>query len=318
MEPEFESESADRPPRLTLRWLIHHLYRQWHDDRVSGLAAEIGFFALLSLFPLLLVSSSALGWLGNILGSNIAADVEGQLTEWAGNVFGEDGGVTDAVRALFEGASTSALTVGVLATVYTASRGFAAVVRALDVAYGHHNTRGWVGTQFVGLALAVGTIIVGSLTLAGLVIGPLLGHEEFLGDGVIGSLLRWLWRWFRYPTAGLILVVWAATIFHVAPNRRASWRGEVPGAAFSALLWLVSTVLFSIYLRTLSADTNAVFGVIGTAITIQLWLYLLAIGLVLGAELNAGLALRSGPADNWTEPQFFTRAFRWFRKNVNR
>lgn len=298
--------------------MIHHLYRQWHDDRVSGLAAEIGFFALLSMFPLLLVSSSALGSLGDILGNNLASDVERQLTAWASDLFGTDGGVTEAVGALFAGASTSALTVGVIATIYTASRGFAAVVRALDVAYGHHNTRGWVGTQLIGLALAVGTIIVGSLTVAGLVIGPLLGHESFLGGGLLGAILGWLWRWFRYPTAAAILVLWAATIFHVAPNRRASWRGEIPGAAFSALFWLVATVLFSIYLRTLSSDTNAVFGVIGTAITLQLWLYLLAIGLVLGAELNAGLALRGGPADNWTEPELFTRAFRWIRTKTER
>lgn len=316
MEPV--PEPSGRPPRVTLRWLIHHLYRQWHDDRVSGLAAEIGFFALLSLFPLLLVSSSALGWLGDIVGNNVAADVEAQVTEWVARVFGQEGGVTEAVRSLFAGASTSALTVGVLATLYTASRGFAAVVRALDVAYGHHNTRGWIGTQLIGLVLAVGTIFVGSLTLAGLVIGPLLGHEDFLGDGLLGSVLGWLWRWFRYPAAAMILIVWAATIFHVAPNRRASWLAEVPGAAFSAILWLISTILFSVYLRTLSSDTNAVFGVIGTAITIQLWLYLLAIGLVLGAELNAGLATRRGPAANWTEPELFTRAFRWFRKSVKR
>ncbi len=315
---ESEHDPAGRPPRVTLRWMMHHLYRQWHDDRVSGLAAEIGFFALLSLFPLLLVSSSALGSLGNILGSNLASDVEEQLTEWASALFGVDGGVTEAVGSLFAGASTSALTVGVVATIYTASRGFAAVVRALDVAYGHHNTRGWVGTQLIGLALAVGTIIVGSLTVAGLVIGPLLGREDFLGDGLIGDVLGWLWRWLRYPAAAAILILWAATIFHVAPNRRASWRGEVPGAAFSAVLWLISTVLFSVYLRTLSSDTNAVFGVIGTAITIQLWLYLLAIGLVLGAELNAGLALRGGPAENWTEPELFTRAFRWIRTKTDR
>ena len=62
-------------PRLTPIGLLRYLYRQWHDDRVSGLAAEIGFFALLSLFPLLLVLSSALGWLGDVLGSNFAEDV---------------------------------------------------------------------------------------------------------------------------------------------------------------------------------------------------------------------------------------------------
>jgi len=315
---EVDVEAAVHPQRVTIRWLIHHLYRQWHDDRVSGLAAEIGFFALLSLFPLLLVSSSALGWLGGVIGSDLAADVEEQLTEWSASLFGTGGGVTDAVGSLFAGASTSALTVGVLVTLYTSSRGFAAVVRALDVAYGHHNTRGWVGTQLVGLLLAVGSIVVGSVTLAGIVIGPLLGREDFLGDGVLGSASGWLWQWLRYPTAAAILVLWAATIFHVAPNRRASWRGELPGAAFSATFWLLATVLFSVYLRTLTSDSNAVFGVIGTAITLQLWLYLLSIGMVLGAELNAGLASRRGPADNWTEPMLFTRAFQSIRARLDR
>lgn len=313
-----EEPAESKPPeRLTLRWLIHFLYRAWHDDRVSGLSAEIGFFALLSLFPLLLVSSATLGWLGTLVGSDLADDVEGQLTEWAAQLFGTDGGVTEAVRSLFSGSSTSALTVGVLATVYTASRGFAAVVRALDVAYGHDNTRGWVGTQVIGLLLAVGTIIVGSITLAGLVIGPLFGREDFVGDGVAGDVLTFLWIWLRYPVAVAILIAWAATIFHLAPNRRARWVAELPGAVFTALFALIATLLFSVYLRTLSSSSNAVFGVIGTAITLQLWLFLLSIGLVLGAEVNAAFALRRAPADNWTEPQFFTRLYRAVRNTVS-
>jgi len=307
-----DTEPTPSGKRMTLRWLIHFLYRAWHDDRVSGLSAEIGFFALLSLFPLLLVSSAILGWLGSFIGTDLAEDVEGQLTDWTAQVFGAESGVVNAVMSLFSDSSTSALTVGVVATVYTASRGFAAVVRALDVAYGHHTTRGWVGTQVIGLLLAIGTIIVGSVTLAVLVIGPLLGREDFIGDGIAGDILTFLWIWLRYPVAVAILVSWAATIFHIAPNRRAKWKAELPGAAFTAAFALVATLLFSVYLRTLSS-TNAVFGVIGTAITIQLWLFLLAIGLVLGAEVNAAFASRRGPAENWTEPQLFTRVWRVFR-----
>jgi len=309
--------SPPRPKPMTLRSFIHFLYRAWHDDRISGLAAEIGFFALLSLFPLLLVSSATLGGLGSLIGTDLADDVEGQLTEWATALFGADGGVTGAVESLFATSSTSALTVGVIATLYTASRGFAAVVRALDVAYGHHTTRGWVGTQVIGLLLAIGTIIVGSLTMAGLVIGPLFGREDIFGGGLAGSILWFLWQFLRYPAAGAILIAWSAWIFHIAPNRRASWRAELPGATFTAVFALLASLLFSIYLRTLSGS-NAIFGVIGTAITLQLWLYLLAIGLVLGAEVNAAFAQQRGPAANWTEPELFTRMFRRFREQASR
>ena len=173
-----------------------------------------------------------------------------------------------------------------------------------------------MGTQVIGILLAIGTIVVGSITLAGLVIGPLLGREDFVGDGIAGDILTFLWIWLRYPAAIVILVSWAATIFHVAPNRRAQWRDEIPGAAFTAAFALVATLLFSVYLRTLSSSSNAIFGVIGTAITLQLWLFLLAIGLVLGAEVNAAFALRRGPAENWTEPQLYTRVYRWLRARV--
>ena len=106
---------TDTPPeRFTIPWLIRFLYRSWHDDRVSGLAAEIGFFALLSLFPLLLVSSAILGVLGSILGSDLAASVEGQVTEWSAQLFGAEGGVTDAVGSLFSASSTSALTLSLI------------------------------------------------------------------------------------------------------------------------------------------------------------------------------------------------------------
>ncbi|NNC80643.1 MAG: YihY/virulence factor BrkB family protein [Acidimicrobiales bacterium] len=300
-------------PRLTLRHLIHYMYRAWHDDRVSGLAAEIGFFALLSLFPILLVLSALLGWLGDVIGSDLATDVEAQLTDWSSRVFGVESGATDAVSDLFLGSSTSALTVGILATLYTASRGFAAVVRALDVAYGHDNTRGWVGTQVIGLLLAVGSTIVFALALAGLVIGPAFGRDDLFGEGLVNDVLEFLWIWFRYPVAFFVLVFWAATLYHVAPNRRASWRWEVPGALFAAVLWVFASWLFSLYVASLSNAGNAVFGVIGTAITIGLWLYLLAIGLILGAEFNGVLAMRRGAPANWTEPQLFTRFYRWVK-----
>lgn len=317
MPVETDTPTVPIPP-LTIRGLIHYMYRHWHDDRVSGLSAEIGFFALLSLFPLLLVLSATLGWLSNVVGSDLATDVETQLADWSETVFGEGSSVTDAVRDLFDGSSRSALTVGVIATLYTASRGFAAVVRALDVAYGHTETRGWVGTQVIGLLLSIGSIIVGTLTLAGLVIGPLFGREDWLGDGVAGDVLEWLWVWLRFPVAAATLILWAATIMHVAPNRRASWRWELPGALFAAVLWLVATTLFSWYLQSLSSSSNPVFGVIGTAITLQLWLFLLAIGLVLGAELNGALAIRRGPATNWTQPQFFTRVYRGVKHLLDR
>jgi uncharacterized BrkB/YihY/UPF0761 family membrane protein len=94
---------------------------------------------------------------------------------------------------------------------------------------------------------------------------------------------------FARPSRGVaVLVAWAATVYHVAPGRRLRWREALPGAVAAAVLWLVASGGFSLYLRV-AADANRVLGTLGGGLIGVLWLYLLALILLVGGELNGVL-----------------------------
>ncbi len=91
-----------------------------------------------------------------------------------------------------------------------------------------------------------------------------------------------------------ILVVWSATIYQVAPSHRTPWRDELPGALIATVWWSIVSLGFNRYLSAASSGSNAVFGLLGGALSLMFWLYLMALGLLVGAEVNALLAVRDG------------------------
>ena len=284
--------------RRAVRWtweLALDLKREWVEDRVGGLAAEIAFFAVLGLFPAVLVFASTLGWFDSLLGEQSSTDVQNWLLEGLQKVFGaENDSLTDTVADLFEGGSASALTIGIILSLYASSRGFVAVVRALDITYDHDHHRGWLSTRLVGFGLTLFTVVVAVVVLTMVVVGPLLGEGGELADDLgVGSGFVTAWDWFRFPLVIVVLMAWAATVYHVGPNHRSPWRWEIPGAVVATVWWLVVSLGFRTYLDAASSGSNAVFGLLGGALSLLFWLYLLAMGLLVGAELNGILAVRN-------------------------
>lgn len=268
---------------------------EWSKDRVGGLAAEIAFFALLGFFPAVVALAAALGSADAVIGESTAADVEAWLVERMVDVFGGDNSLEETVRELFQGGNGGALTAGALIAVYAASRGFTAVVRALDVAYDHDQLRGWLSTRLVGLGLTLVSVLVAAVVLTMIVVGPILGEgNELASDLGISSVFGTLWDWLRWPLVFVVLVAWAATVYHVAPNHTSPWRSELPGALVAAVWWCVVSLGFSTYLSFASSGANAIFGLLGGAISLLFWLYLMAMGLLLGAEINSLRAVRLG------------------------
>lgn len=271
------------------------MWRRWRDDRISGLAAEIAFFAALSVFPGLLVIASALGRIDQWISEDVAANVEDAILDRFAAVLGQDSGLEDAVRDLFAEASPGVLTFGAIAAIYSASRGFSAIVAALDVVYDHHERRPWLMRRLVGLVLAAGTLIVGALMLALLVVGPLLGRGPEIAERLgLGDEFATAWDLARVPLTVVVLVLWAATIYHVAPSHGSPWRWELPGAVLAALGWIAVSLGLRFYFDAANSDANEVLGAIGGALSLMLWLFALAIVFLMGATLNAIIARRHG------------------------
>lgn len=263
------------------------MWREWQKDRLPDLAGTVAFYAVLSLFPAFLALAAILGVLDTFVGADVAARTETQVLDFlAGVLTSEADGTIDAARELFTERRPGLLTFSLVAALWALSRGFAALVRALDVVYGIDEHRPWVRIRATALALAVGSVVAASLMLALLVVGPLLGTGADVAETVgLGDEFAQAWDLARLPLAFLMLVVWAATIFHVAPDHHTPWRADLPGACLTGLLWIVFSGGLRLYVE-LAQQGNAVFGALGGIVIVLLWFWLLALAVLLGGELN--------------------------------
>lgn len=90
----------------------------------------------------------------------------------------------------------------------------------------------------------------------------------------------------RLPAVVAGLVLWTATLLHIAPNEAQRWRDALPGALLTTVLWLAASAGFHLYL-VLAAGANPVLGAFGGGAIVLIWVYLLSVALLLGGELNA-------------------------------
>jgi membrane protein len=280
--------------RLSGLWAIaKRLFWNQFTDRVGGLAAEISFFAMLSVFPALLVLAAALGSLEDVVGNDLAVRAETLVLGFLNRILTDEaGGAVDAIRGLFEQRRTSLITFASLFAVYGVTRAFAAVINGLDVTHGTREKRSPIRFWSTALALALGSLVATVLLLGVVVIDPLLGGVHGLAERIgLGSEAATAWTWLRWPVAFLLLGGWATALYHFAPYPRTRWRHDVAGAALASVLWLAVSFGFSTYLRV-AAAANPVLSVLGGGVILLIWGYLLALGLLMGGELNAILAGR--------------------------
>ncbi|HAS11552.1 MAG TPA: hypothetical protein DCS55_13725 [Acidimicrobiaceae bacterium] len=281
---------------------------EWTHDRVPDAAAAVAFYAVLSLLPAFLALAAMLGPLDSLIGGEVADRVQERVLDFLGTVLtSEADGTLDVARDLFENERPGLLTFSLLVAIWTVSRSFAALVRALDVVYDLDEHRSWLRVRGTALLVAVGSVVAASLMLVAIVVGPLFGTGEQIADQVgLGDQFVFLWDVFRLPFAFVVLVLWAATIFHIAPNHHTPWRWDVPGALLTAVLWLLFSGALRLYLEVAQAG-NAVFGALGGALIVLLWFWLLSLAVLIGGELNQVLAdelgvdLGSEPVDRATE-----------------
>lgn len=280
--------SRRRPGRV--RAVVRGLAADSGSNRLPGLAAETAFFVVLGVFPALLIAASLLGLLGSVVGEGVAAAAQERVVSALRLVLTEDASAAvTSVEELFEDGRGQLLTIAGLGGVVTLSTAFAVLINALNLAYDTVEHRVWWHRRLLGLGLAVGTLVMVVLALIVLVVGPLFGRGEGLADLVgLGSTFTFVWDVVRLPVMVLGVVAWATVLFHVAPNRPTRWRDGVPGALLTAVLWLLGSGGFHLYLLLVSGG-NPILGAFGGGVIVMMWVYLLCLALLLGGQLNAVL-----------------------------
>jgi membrane protein len=260
------------------------------DDRVTGLAAEMAFFVVLSVFPGLIVLAATLGSLDFIMGEEVAADAQQIVIDFLRRILTEEASpAIEVAQDLFTEQRGGLLTLSLLGSFWGLTRGFTAAIRALNLAYDVEEARPWLRQRLLAALLSIGSVVAAAFLLIVLVAGPVFGGARALADAVgLSGAFGEIWAVLRWPIAFCFVVLWAAAIYHFGPNRRSRLREELPGAIVTAVFGLGASAGLNIYLR-LAGAANPVLGSLGGALILLIWLYLLSLSLLVGGELNAVL-----------------------------
>ena len=263
------------------------------QDRLPGLAAEVAFYLVLSLPSLLLVVLGLLGYVGDIAGAGTVADIKEQLLEWADNIFSQStiaDTVEPAIDSLLEQGRADVLTIGGLIALWSGSRAARVIVDAVTIAYDLEDHRDFRRKTLVGLWLTVAGILAMTILIPLLVVGPRFGASVADNLG-LESAFETIWALLYWPVVASVGVVLLTWVLHIAPPHSTPWRRDVPGAVLALAVWALGSFGLRIY-STNFLETNSAFTLFTAPIAVLLWLYVSAIAVLLGAELNAEIEKR--------------------------
>ncbi len=281
--------SARHPAAIPWRgwWaVLRRVAREASNDRISLIAAGCAFYATLSLFPAITTLISIYGLVFAPRGVEAQLHlIRGLLPPAAFQL------IAGRVQMLVEQPAQTlsfGLAFSLLLGFWSASTGTRSMLWALNVAYEEREKRGFFRFQAVSLAITL-MIILGTVVGLGLLLA-LPPAIHFLGiTGPASGLIKVL------SLLVLILFILAglSLLYRYGPSRRpAGWHWVTPGVLVGTALWLLASVLFSLYVGHI-ARYNATYGPIGAAVAVMGWFYVSAFAVLLGAELNAELELQT-------------------------
>lgn len=276
-----------KPP---VRWtlLVSRTIREIADDNCAGLAAQLAFYFLLSLFPAMLFLVALAGYL----------PVDGIVPLLIESVEGvAPGELVALIRSELDEVAArghaSLLTVGIVGALWSSSAAAVAIIDALNEAYDVEERRPWWKRRVVAIALTAALAVVAIVVFGLLLVGPSVAVDAAARFGLSNAVVAG-WALLRWPMLLGSAVLGIDLVYHFAPNRRASWAWITPGALLSTGLWIVSSVLFKAYVTNV-ADYGATYGTITGVIVTMLWFYVSGFSMLVGAELNGVIEAARAP-----------------------
>jgi membrane protein len=248
-----------------------------HVD-VTALGAQLAFFFLLSLFPLLIFMVTLLPYL------NLQEDQLFNIlrTYAPGEVYTLIDGTLDEVLSDRNG---GLLSIGIIATIWSASNGMNALIKSLNRSYDLNETRPFYIARGISVIFTLLLIMLFVVALALPVFGEQIGTFLFsyLGyeQGFLGA-----WNQVRWTIPPVMIFIVFMLLYWIAPNRKLYLKSVIPGAIFATVGWIVVSLGFSLYVSSF-ANYSATYGSIGGIIVLMMWLYFSGTILMIGGQINA-------------------------------
>jgi membrane protein len=268
---------------LTWKALARRIWQQITEDDVFGRAAQLSYYFLLALFPLLIVLITLLGYFAET-GSELRASLLGYL----GDVMPP--AATALVQTTLEEISKQKgggkLSFGMLAALWAASNGMGAISETLNVAYDVEETRSWwkIRLVSVGLTIALAVLIITALAL--LLYGGRIADALAATYG-FSQVFTLTWKIVQWPIVLFFVLLSFNLIYYFAPDLRdQDWKWVTPGACIGVALWLLVSFCFRLYLNFFDSY-SATYGSLGALIILMLWFYLTGAAILIGGEINS-------------------------------
>jgi membrane protein len=257
--------------------VARRVWRESGEDDVLGASAELGYYFLLALFPMLIFLTSLIGFIPNLQAS-IFHELRRLAPPDAMRV------VNQTLEDVVSKRGGGWLSFGILGTLWAASSGTAALIDTLNRAYEVKETRSYWKVRLIALGLTFGLSLVVIASSAIIMLSDRipawLGQRLQISGGLLAG-----WTAIDYLLGLVLLALATGTIYHFGPDLKGKCRWITPGSIFSAIASAIASWLFSLYLR-FAPSYSATYGSLGAVVVLMLWLYLIGLVILIGGEIN--------------------------------
>lgn len=257
---------------------LKQFYMRIDDTDVFGLAAQLAYFLLLSLFPFLLFLLTLVGYLPievDMVIELIASLVPQQMMEL----------INQNISQLLSRQSGGLLSLSIIGTLWAASNGINALTRAFNRAYRVKESRPFLVARLISMVLTIAMVGVIAMAFLLPIYGRMIGVYVFTFFGLSDNFIA-AWDMFRWVASSVIVFIALLALYVMAPNKRVKLRNVVWGALFSTVFWQLASWAFSLYVNTLG-NYDATYGSLGAVIVMMIWFYISGIIIIIGGVINA-------------------------------
>jgi membrane protein len=287
---DFVSESPLRslwdlqgtPCGVILRRTAH----AFNEDNLLSRAAELGFYFLFALFPMLLSASAILG-----LVARSATAMYAHLLSYLAVVMPRDAFamVLDTFNQTTAQSTSGKITFGFVAAIWSASVGFSAIQDTLNTVYKARETRPYWKARGQAMLVTVPLTVIVSLTLFCLFAGTWFAHlvRHYVANPHAGLVYAIAIHIFFDVATMAALTLLFAVIYYFAPDvQHKRWRWLTPGSAIGIVCWFIASIGLRVYLHYFNSY-SLTYGSLGAVIILLTWFYITGLMLLLGAEINS-------------------------------
>lgn len=271
-------EKSFKKPKMFFKSLI----RKLQEDNVTAMGAQVSYYLILSIFPFIIFFLNILSYTP-VARDDVLTNLVAILPADTQRI------VFNLVSETINKSSDTLLSIGAITGVWAASKGLMALIRALNKAYDVEEKRNYFELRALAVLFTLALLVLLVIVLITLVFGEILGNRLFDFLGMTDNFIVF-WQYFRILVSLAFMILVFALLYKFSPSirneQKISFKNTLPGAIFTSIGWIITSVLFSYYVNNF-ANYARTYGSLGGIIVLLIWLYISSIIIITGGEVNA-------------------------------